>query len=255
MKITFLGTGTSQGVPVVGCNCPVCTSEDEKNKRFRCSVCITTDDGKNILIDTSPDLRQQLLNNKIFHLDALLYTHEHSDHTAGIDDVRPINFMMRQDIPAFAMPRVVNDLNQRFDYIFGGKNYPGIPMVTLDPIDEPFKTGNIEIIPIALQHGELPIFGYRIGNIAYLTDVKTIPEESFQFLDNLEILVLNALRNEAHHSHMTLDEAIATADKIQAKQTYFTHISHRLGLHAEVENKLPSNYKLAFDTLSCETMQ
>lgn len=254
MKITFLGTGTSQGIPIVSCTCQVCQSKNHKDKRLRSSIYIESDQNERILIDTSPDLRAQLLKNNIDKVDAILYTHEHSDHTAGIDDIRPINFKQRANIPIYAMPRVVEDLRDRFKYIFVNDYYPGIPMLTLHEIEDPFSIKDVDIIPIPIMHGNLEILGFRIGSFAYLTDVKTIPESSLALLENLDVLVINALRIEEHYSHMNLKEAIQAIELINAKENYLTHISHHLGRHENVENELPQNVKLAYDGMSLKTI-
>lgn len=251
MKITFLGTGTSQGIPIVTCSCPVCQSEDPKDKRLRSSLFIETKE-TSILIDTSPDLRQQMLTHKIDKVDAILFTHEHSDHTAGLDDIRPINFKLRKNIPLYAMDRVVEDLRDRFKYIFVKDYYPGIPMLNLNTIEGSFKIKELDITPIPVNHGKLEILGFRFGSFAYLTDVKTLPEESYALLENLEVLVINALRIEEHYTHLNLEEALVEIQKINAKQNYLTHLSHRLGFHSEMNQKLPKNVQLSFDGLSLE---
>ena len=250
MKIRFLGTGTSQGVPVIGCNCLVCSSLDFRDQRFRSSIHIEVD-GISLVVDTGPDFRIQMLRAGINKLDAILFTHEHKDHTAGLDDIRPFNFLQKKDIPIFGRAHVLEQIQREFAYIFSGKKYPGVPMVdTVEIDDRPFQIEGIQIIPIPVMHYKLPVFGFRIGDFTYITDANFIPEESIELIRGTEILVLNALQKEAHISHFTLDEAVAMARQIGAKQTYFTHISHRLGLHAPTDVELPEGIALAYDGLT-----
>ncbi|WP_339866520.1 MBL fold metallo-hydrolase [uncultured Algoriphagus sp.] len=249
MKVTFLGTGTSQGVPVIGCTCPVCSSLDFRDKRFRSSVHIQI--GKlSLVIDTGPDFRSQILRAGISDLDAVIFTHEHKDHTAGLDDIRPFNFKQQRDMPVFGKPQVLEQIKREFAYIFTGKRYPGVPQVETVEINEsPFTIEGITITPIPVMHYKLPILGFRIGDFTYITDANNIPEESLQLIEGTEILVLNALQKESHISHFTLNEAVAMAKKIGAKQTYFTHMSHKLGLHNSVDEELPEGIALAYDGL------
>lgn len=249
MKVTFLGTGTSQGVPVIGCSCPICTSLDFRNKRFRTSVHIEVE-GFSLVIDTGPDFRMQMLRAGIKKLDAVLFTHEHKDHTAGLDDIRPFNFLQQKDMPVFGRRNVLDQIRQEFSYIFSDKKYPGVPQVDCVEIDEnPFHFNGITITPIPVLHYKLPVLGFRIGDFSYITDANFISDESLKLLEGTEILVLNALQKESHISHFTVEEAILEARKIGAKQTYFTHISHRLGLHDEVDGELPEGISLAYDGL------
>ena len=250
MKVTFLGTGTSQGVPVIGCDCEVCLSVDYRDQRLRSSVLIQHDD-TNIVIDTGPDFRQQMLANRVQRLDAVLYTHEHKDHIAGMDDIRSFNFKQKMDMPIFAQERVIKRLQQEFSYVFAEQKYPGIPTVNVNTIStKRFNIGSIAIQPIEVMHYRLPILGYRMGNFAYITDAKTIdPKEKIKLFD-LDVLVLNALQLDDHLSHLTLTEAIAWVEELKPKQAYFTHISHYLGLHREILTSLPSNVSLAYDGLS-----
>ncbi len=250
INITFLGTGTSQGIPVVASNHPVCKSENPKDKRLRVSVLLSWDDF-NFVIDCGPDFRQQMLRENVTKLDGILLTHEHSDHTAGIDDIRPFYFKHGY-FPFYAQQRVFESLYQRFTYIFETKNkYPGAPTITEFKISkaETFTLGGKNIIPIEALHAKLPILGFRIDDFTYLTDVKTITEEEIEKIKGTKVLVLNALRNEEHHSHLTLSEALAIIEKIKPEKTYLTHISHLLGFHDEVEKTLPKNVFLAYDTL------
>lgn len=249
MKIRFLGTGTSQGVPVIGCHCEICRSLDFRNQRLRSSIQIDID-GLVLVIDTGPDFRIQMLRSGIKKLDAVLYTHEHKDHTAGLDDIRPFNFLQRRDIPILARKSVLEQIKQEYEYIFSGNKYPGIPQITPVEITEaPFSWEGIRITPIPVMHYKLPVLGFRIGDFTYITDANYIPEESIQLIRGSEVLVLNALQQEPHISHFTLKEAISMANRIGAKKTYFTHISHKLGIHSEVERELPEGIALAYDGL------
>ncbi|WP_422079892.1 MBL fold metallo-hydrolase [Ulvibacterium sp.] len=250
MRITFLGTGTSQGIPVIGSSHPVCLSNDHKDKRLRVSVLLSWDD-YNFVIDCGPDFRQQMLTHEVSKLDGILFTHEHADHTAGIDDIRPF-FFRQGDIPIYAHERVISSLRQRFDYIFADANrYPGAPAVEVNLIkkDKPFKIGDTMVMPIEAQHNRLPVLGYRINDFTYLTDVKTIAKEELEKIKGSQVLVVNALREEPHHSHFNLREAIAFSEKVGAPRTYLTHISHLLGFHEDVEKKLPKGVLLAYDNL------
>lgn len=249
MDVTFLGTGTSQGIPIIGSEHPVCLSEDPKDKRLRVSVLISWKD-LNILIDCGPDFRQQMLANKVKKLDAIFYTHEHNDHTAGLDDIRPF-FFRQGDIPVFAHARVLNALRKRFDYIFTTENkYPGAPGVTENIIEnKPFNFHGLTVTPIEFMHNRLQVFGFRIEDFAYLTDLKTIEQQEVEKLKDLKVLVISALRIEPHHSHFNLKEALEFIKEVQPEKAYLTHISHMLGFHEEVEKKLPTNVHLAYDNL------
>lgn len=249
MQVTFLGTGTSQGVPIVGCNCAVCQSINPKDKRLRCSLHIQVND-KSIIIDTGPDFRQQLLANKIKDVDAILYTHEHKDHVAGLDDVRPINFLQQHDIPIYAEQRVLKALQCEFHYAFADEKYPGVPQLTLNEISsEPFTAAGIPITPIRAMHYRLPVLGFRVNNFAYVTDANFIEEAELEKLKNLDVLAINALRKEPHISHFTLQEAIDLIEQLQPKQAYLIHISHAMGLHNDINNELPQNVSVAYDRL------
>lgn len=250
MKIYFLGTGTSQGIPVIGSQHPVCKSTDTKDKRLRVSVWITWDDFS-CIIDCGPDFRQQMLVSKCPKIDAILFTHEHSDHTAGIDDIRPFNFM-HGNIPIYGHKRVLDNLKKRFDYVFATENrYPGAPSVDAIEVvnNQNFVLGNKTIIPVNVWHGNLQVFGYRIDDFAYLTDVKTIEAIEIEKLKNLKVLVVNALRDEKHHSHFNLQEALDFITLVQPEKAYLTHISHHFGFHEEVQKRLPENVFLAYDNL------
>lgn len=250
MKVYFLGTGTSQGIPVIGSNHSVCLSDNPKDKRLRVSVWISWEEFS-LVIDCGPDFRQQMLTSKCSKVEAILYTHEHADHTAGMDDIRPFNFK-QGNIPIYAHQRVLENLKKRFDYVFETKNkYPGAP--TVSPIEvinnKPFILGKKSVIPIDVMHGNLQVFGYRIDNFAYLTDVKTIEKSETEKLKNLDVLVVNALREEPHNTHFNLQEALDFIVLVQPKKTYLTHISHLFGFHDEVQQKLPKNVYLAYDNL------
>lgn len=250
MKLYFLGTGTSQGIPVIGSNHSVCQSKDLKDKRLRVSVWIYWED-YSFVIDCGPDFRQQMLTSGCKKLDGILFTHEHSDHTAGLDDIRPFYFS-QGNVPIYGSEAVMKSLHRRFDYIFETENkYPGAPAVDTHLVkdDEPFLIGNKKAIPITVLHGSLPIHGYRIDDLAYLTDVKTIPATELDKLKNLKVLVINTLREEPHETHLNLEEALALIRIIKPEKAYLTHISHLLGFHEEVQKKLPKNVFLAYDNL------
>lgn len=250
MKIYFLGTGTSQGIPVIGSNHPVCLSNDLKDKRLRVSVWIQNNED-DIVIDCGPDFRQQMLISKCKKIDGILFTHEHSDHTAGLDDIRPFNFK-QGEIPIYGHNRVIENLKRRFDYIFETENkYPGAPSVNAIEVinDQSFFVGKTQVISIDALHGNLQVFGYRIEDFAYLTDVKTIDKAEVDKLFNLKVLVINALREDEHHSHFSLQDALDFVTLVQPKKTYLTHISHKMGFHKEVQKNLPENVFLAYDNL------
>lgn len=252
MKITFLGTGTSQGIPVIGCGCAVCHSTDHKDKRLRVSVLIEFAD-TTIVIDSGPDFRYQMLRQNVMDLDAILYTHEHKDHIAGLDDIRPFNYILKKHIDIYASTRVQDALRREFAYIFSDIKYHGLPQIKLFTVDkDPFEIAGQTIIPIEVMHYKLPVIGYRIGDFTYITDAKTIADEEFEKIKGSKVLVINALQKEEHISHLTFDEAIAIANKAGAETTYFTHMSHNLGLHADIAQELPKHIKLAYDGLSFE---
>jgi len=252
MKITFLGTGTSQGIPMIANNDPVCLSTDPKDKRLRSSVMISWDD-VNYIIDCGPDFRQQMLRENVQTINGVLFTHEHADHTAGMDDLRPYTFQMGE-VPIYAQKRVIENLKIRFAYIFETKNrYAGAPKLSENLVDSSsFVLNGVEVTPINVMHGNLPIVAYRFGKIAYITDLKTIAEEEKQKLQNLEILVVNALRIDDHPTHLNLEEALAFVDEIKPKKAYFTHISHKLGFHDSVQKVLPDHVFLSYDGLQLE---
>ncbi len=249
MKITFLGTGTSQGIPVIGSSHPVCLSSNPKDKRLRVSVLIEWDNYVYV-IDCGPDFRQQMLNAKCTKLNGIVFTHEHADHTAGLDDIRPFYFK-QGDIPVYAHKRVIKALEDRFEYIFETENkYAGAPGVTTHQIEnKPFTLGGINVIPINGMHYKLQVFGFRFNDFAYLTDMKTVEDKEIEKLKGVKVLVVNALREEQHVSHFNLDEALAFIDKVKPEKAYLTHISHLLGFHDEVQHRLPKNVFLAYDNL------
>jgi phosphoribosyl 1,2-cyclic phosphate phosphodiesterase len=253
LKITFLGTGTSQGIPVIGSQHPVCMSKNPKDKRLRSSVLIQWDD-YNYVIDCGPDFRQQMLSVDCQYLSGILFTHEHADHTAGIDDIRPF-FFRQGDIPIYASMRVVKELTRRFGYIFETHNkYPGTPAVKINSLAEntPFSLGEKMVIPIEVMHNRLPVLGFRIDNFSYLTDVKYIEDQQLKKLEGTEVLVINALRKEPHPTHLNLEEALEIVQHIKPKAAYFTHISHLLGFHDEVSKELPQQIYLAYDGLQIQ---
>jgi len=252
LKITFLGTGTSQGVPVIGCRCHGCTSEDQKDKRLRSSILVETGDLV-LVIDTGPDFRQQMLSAGVSHLDAVLFTHEHRDHIAGLDDIRSFNFIQKAPMDVFAETRVLRALQSGFPYVFAEKKYPGIPQVIVHTISTaPFRIGSLEVIPVRLMHYRLPVLGFRIGDVAYLTDANFISEPEKEKLKGIKILIVNALRREKHISHFTLSEAVALIEEIRPDQGYLTHISHQMGRTAEFSKELPEGISAAYDGLVLE---
>ncbi len=249
MNITFLGTGTSQGIPIIGCNHPVCLSDDPKDKRLRSAIMLKWDDYCYI-VDCGPDFRQQMLREQVENINGILFTHEHADHTAGLDDIRPFSHKVG-DLPLYVPERIIGNLEQRFYYIFTKVNrYPGAPSAGIKVVEnELFLLGNKEVLPIEFLHGKIPIFGYRIDDFAYLTDLKSIENKEKEKLKNLDILVVNALRLEPHPTHLNLEDALRFIEELQPKKAYLTHISHKLGFHEEVQKQLPENVFLAYDGL------
>lgn len=252
LKVTFLGTGTSQGVPMIACPCRVCHSTDPRDKRLRSSILIETG-GLQIVVDTTPDFRYQMLRARVTRLDAVLITHHHKDHIAGMDDVRAFNYFQKTPIDVFATPATQEVILREFPYAFGDHRYPGVPEIHLRTIgEEVFGVGPVEVQPVDVLHYKLPVTGFRIGRFTYITDANYIPPEQKEKIRGSEVLVLNALRYEDHISHFSLPQALALADELGAKEAYFTHISHQLGRHGEVSAKLPSGRFLAYDGLSLE---
>lgn len=249
MNLTFLGTGTSQGVPVIGCRCPVCQSQDGRDNRLRTSI-LLEDNGRVVVVDTGPDFRQQMLREGVTRLDAVVFTHAHKDHIAGLDDVRPFNYRQKSATPVFATTAVQQALRREFYYCFDEHRYPGVPDLELNTIDtDEFQAGGLPFIPLPVMHMYLPVLGFRVGKLVYITDANHIPESTYEKIGQPDILVLNALRHTAHPSHFTLNQALQVVDRIQPKQAFFTHISHQLGLHSEIAAQLPPNAQLAYDGL------
>lgn len=247
MKITFLGTGTSQGVPPIGCNSPVCLSTDSKDKRLRASILVEWN-GMNIVVDAGPDFRYQLIRAGVSRLDALLFTHEHRDHTAGLDDVRPFNYLQNGAVEVYCSGRVLDAFKSQYDYIFADHPYPGIPLINFHRIDNgKFLVGDCWITAVEVMHYKLPVHAFVFDEFAYVTDANFISESQKDLLRNKKVLVLNALRKEEHISHFTLDQAVEMGKELAAEQVYFTHMSHQIGFHEEVNQLLPANMALAFD--------
>lgn len=252
MKVTFLGTGTSQGVPVIACSCEVCQSMDYRDKRLRSSILISTSQ-VNLVIDTGPDFRQQMLRERVERLDAVLFTHGHKDHIAGLDDVRAFNFRHAMDMPVYGLSSTLTQLKTEFAYAFEENRYPGIPQLVLNEInDAPFQVAQQLVTPLPVKHLHMPVLGFRVGDFSYITDANFIPDSTFKALEGSKVLVLNALQRENHISHFNLQQAIAVAQRVAAPKTLFTHISHKLGLHAVVEKELPESIALAHDGLTIE---
>lgn len=253
IKLTFLGTGTSQGVPVIGCDCKVCKSIDKHDKRLRTSVLVQVNDN-NFVIDSGPDFRYQMLRCGIRKLDALIFTHEHKDHVAGMDDIRPFNFILKHKVNVYASKQVQVALKREFPYVFEDFKYPGVPEVEMHLIDEnPFEINGVKIEPLEVSHYQLPVLGFKIGGLCYITDANFISEEVKAKIKNCNILVINALRKEKHVSHFNLKEALDLIKELNPEKAYLTHISHQLGKHMDVEKELPDNVYCAYDTLEIET--
>ena len=252
MKVTFLGTGTSQGVPIICCECAVCRSQNPKDRRLRSSILIESDNAK-VVIDSGPDFRQQMLRIGIKTLDAVVFTHEHKDHIAGLDEVKAFNYFNKMRMPVYATPRVQEALKREFAYIFAEDKYPGIPEIDVFTVkDETIKIKDIELLPIDVIHYRLPVKAYRIKDFTYITDANYISEEEKEKIKGSKIIVVNALRREEHVSHFTFQQAIDLMKELKPEKAYFTHISHQLGLHEDVSNELPSFIELAYDGLEIE---
>lgn len=250
MKITLLGTGTSQGIPVIGCSCNTCISENPKDKRLRCSVLLESH-FSTVLIDIGPDVRQQLLASKVNRLDAIVLTHEHMDHLAGLDEIRPFNYQQKKPVKVYATQRVQERLKEQYSYIFNSPNYPGIPSIELISIDSDtaFSAAGIQFLPIEAMHGNLPVLGFRIGDFTYVTDANFISPPEMKKMEASKIIVLNALRREKHHSHFSIGESISLVEELKPEQAFFTHISHHLEPHEEINESLPENINIAYDGL------
>ncbi len=249
LKITFLGTGTSQGVPVIGCTCDVCNSLDFRDKRLRVAVLVETQ-GLRLVIDAGPDFRQQMLRERVQSIDAVLLTHSHKDHLAGLDDVRAFNYLQSKVIPVYGSHETLEHVKREFYYAFEKDKYPGTPLIDLFTIDEQvFNIDNLAISPLPVLHLRMPVLGFRIGDFSYITDANLISPLAYERLKGTKVLVLNALQKEKHVSHFNLDEAIAEAQKIGAEKTYFTHVSHKMGLHRDAEKLVPPNVHFAYDGL------
>jgi len=252
IHIEFLGTGTSQGVPVIACDCPVCNSTDKRDKRLRSSIFIDTE-GKHIVIDCGPDFRQQMLRIGLKRLDAIILTHEHADHILGLDDIRAFNWVQKKPTDIYAEKRVVESVKRVFNYVFSENKYPGVPKMDIHIIEnKPFKIDNVDILPIRGLHYKLPVLGYRIGNFAYLTDMKTITEEEKQKLLGLDVLVVNALRKEIHRAHFNLQEALDLIAEVKPKHAYLTHVAHMMGFYSIENESLPKNVSFAYDGLKLD---
>ena len=256
MTITFLGTGTSQGVPVIACPCQVCSSVDSHDKRLRTSALVTDSMGNNILVDIGPDFRAQMLLHKVTHLEAILVTHAHRDHVGGIDDIRPFNWVQKRNMEIFANTEALHSLQRDYHYIFEPHEYPGLPEATLHDVGdgEPFAVGSLTITPVKGMHKDLPVLGFRMDDksgekLAYLTDMNYIPLSEMEKLNGLDLLVINALRQQKHFSHFCLPEALDIIKACRPKHAYLTHMSHEMGLHAEVDSELPQGVNLAYDNL------
>jgi len=250
IKVIFLGTGTSQGVPVIGCNCKVCQSKNVKDQRLRSSVLISINN-YNILIDIGPDFRSQMLNSKMSSVDCILFTHHHRDHTAGLDDIRPVFYLHKKSIQLFAERNVLDSLQHDYRYLFSGTHYPGKPQLKLNVIDNtPFFLDKIKITPIRAMHYKLPVLGFRIGDMAYITDANYISSVEKKKLIGLDVFILNSLEREKHISHYSLKESLEIINEVKPKKAYLTHISHNMGLYTEVMKELPENVALAYDNLT-----
>lgn len=252
MVVTILGSGTSQGIPVIACSCPVCTSADPRDNRTRTSVMISERE-KNFIIDTGPDFRQQMLREKVKSIDGIIFTHEHKDHIAGLDEVRAFNYFNKWRAQVYCTERVKEALYREFHYAFSGEKYPGIPEIDIHLIeDAPFEVEGVRFLPIAVRHLHLPVFGYRVGDFTYITDANYISEEEKEKAKGSKVLILNTLRKEKHPSHFNLAEALELIEELQPRTAYLTHLSHQFGMHAQEEKKLPPHVRLAYDGLRIE---
>lgn len=252
LQITFLGTGTSSGIPMIGCECKVCRSRDPKDDRLRSSIMVSTS-GTSLVVDTTPDFRYQMLRTNTRHVDAMVFTHPHKDHIAGLDDVRAFNFFSRKPMEIYANSLTEEALRRDFYYAFAEKRYPGVPEINLNLItNEPFMVGDISVLPIEVWHMKMPVLGFRFGNFTYITDANRLDEEARERVRGSEVMVLNALRKEPHISHFSLSEAVELVQDLGVPRAYFTHISHQLGLHNDIDQELPEGISLAYDGLTIE---
>jgi phosphoribosyl 1,2-cyclic phosphate phosphodiesterase len=252
IRITFLGTGTSQGIPVIACGCEVCKSNDSKDNRLRSSVLIESDT-TSVVIDTGPDFRYQMLREKVQKLDAVVFTHEHKDHIAGLDDIRAFNFKQRNDLPIYCTPSVQQAIHRDFHYAFAETKYPGVPEMKIHLIgNDKFQIGDLTFEPIHVLHYKMPVLGFRVNDFTYITDASFINDEELEKIKGSKVFVLNALRKETHISHFNLAQALDIMNYVNPEQGYFTHISHLLGKHDDVKNELPSHIQLAYDGLTIE---
>lgn len=252
MIVTFLGTGHSQGIPVIACDCAVCQSKDPKDTRLRTSVHVEAK-GLSLVIDTGPDFRQQMLRENIRRLDAVLFTHQHKDHIAGLDDVRSFNFKQQRPMPVYGNYETLAQIKRDFYYAFGDNTYPGVPQLELvEILNREFQIGELKILPIDVLHYNMQVYGFRIGSFTYITDANYISDEEKEKALDSDVLVLNALFRKNHYSHFSLEQAVALAQELNARKTYFVHMSHKMGLHAEIMRELPENIELAYDGLKIE---
>ena len=249
MRLTFLGTGTSQGVPVIACGCAVCQSQDKRDRHLRTSALVETDEGKNILIDIGPDFREQMLREKVSHLDSILITHAHRDHVGGLDDIRSFNYVQHCKMEIFCNHEARTAIERDYHYIFAYHEFPGLPEANLHEVsgDEPFEAAGVEVMPVKAMHKDLPILGYRIGKLGYITDANHIEPRELDKLRGVDVLVINALRNTKHFSHFCLEEALEVIKEVKPNRAYITHVSHEMGLYAEVNGELPEGVQIACD--------
>ncbi len=249
MRLTFLGTGTSQGVPVIACGCAVCQSQDKRDRHLRTSALVETDEGKNILIDIGPDFREQMLREKVSHLDSILITHAHRDHVGGLDDIRSFNYVQHCKMEIFCNREARTAIERDYHYIFAYHEFPGLPEANLHEVsgDEPFEAAGVEVMPVKAMHKDLPILGYRIGKLGYITDANHIEPRELDKLSGVDVLVVNALRKTKHFSHFCLEEALEVIKEVKPNRAYITHVSHEMGLYAEVNEELPEGVQIACD--------
>lgn len=253
MTITFLGTGTSQGVPVIACNCAVCRSQDPRDRHLRTSALVQTDAGENLLIDIGPDFREQMLRQQVTHLDGILVTHAHRDHVAGLDDIRSFNYVQRRHMNLYANAEALTAIRRDYHYIFEPHEFPGLPEADLHEVgDAPFRVGSVTVVPVHAMHKTLPVLGYRIGGLTYVTDANYIAPQELDKMRGTDVLVINALRREHHYSHYCLSEALEVIENIRPREAYITHVSHEMGLYAEVSRKLPDHVHIATDGLKVD---